>query len=209
MKIIDISWPIAKDMTTYKDRNDVVIKQTKDFEADGVREHTITLGTHTGTHVDAPAHFLKAGETIEKIDIENLVGPCTVLDLTSCNDRITRADLEKKSFEEGDIVLLKTKNSECSYNGPFNSSFVYLDDAAAGFLAEQGVSSVGIDYLGLERNSLEHKAHRVLMSVGIPIIEGLRLKEVQEGEYLLICLPLLLKGLEAAPARALLMKDFQ
>jgi len=207
MKIIDISWPISPDMTAYKDHPIVSFEPTKRFEQNGARETKITLGSHTGTHVDAPAHFFERGDTIDKLPLERLVGPCVVLDLTHVKKKVTRDDLEHYDLDEGEVVLLKTKNSDKAPTSSFDSAFVYLDESGAHYLAECQVGAVGIDYLGIERDQPDHTTHRMLMRADIPIIEGLRLKDVEEGEYILFCLPLKLVGIDAAPARALLLDD--
>jgi len=207
MKVIDISWPISDDMTNYRDQRVVEFKQERTLEKDGMRQSTFTLGSHTGTHVDAPAHFLARGETIEKVPLERLVGNCYVLDFTHLDEKITRDDLDIFDLDEEDIVLLKTKNSLLKTNEPFNPNFVYLEESGAQYLAESGIKSVGIDYLGIERNQPNHPTHAILLQADIPIIEGLRLAHVDEGQYSIICLPLAVQGLEAAPVRAILLDD--
>lgn len=204
--ILDISWPVSEQMTAYKDKKIVSIKSTRVFEEGGVRESILTLGTHTGTHIDAPAHFLKNGATIDQVALDRLVGPCRVLNMMTVEEKITIADLEKYHFQAGDRILFKTKNSLLSETAGASTSFIYLDGMAAPYLAEQRVSLVGIDYLGIERNQPEHPTHRALLEAGICILEGLRLKEVEPGNYFLCCLPLKILGAEAAPARVTLLK---
>jgi len=202
--MIDISWPISNQMTTYKNKNDVAIEQIKLFERDGVREHRITMGMHTGTHIDSLAHFLQNGVTIEQIALEKLVGPCRVLDLTHVDEKITIDDLKSFSITAGQRILLKTKNSALSPTKKFETSFVYLDKSGAQYLAEMGVNCVGIDYLGIERDQPDHESHLALLECNVPIIEGLRLAHVEHGSYQLYCFPLYIPGAEAAPARAIL-----
>ena len=108
MKLIDISWPITTDMTTYKDSKVVKFEYDKTFEPDGVRESTITLNSHTGTHIDAPAHFLQRGETVELVALEHLVGPCRVLDLTAVEENITADDLKKYDLQVGQRKAART-----------------------------------------------------------------------------------------------------
>jgi len=191
-------------MTTYKNRNDVVITATKIWERDHARETHISCSTHTGTHVDAPAHFCKHGSTIDALLLSNLCGPCVVLDLTDCSGSITRHDLKKHPVISKSRVLLKTKNSFLSATAPFDPSFVFLASDAADYLVEHQVSCVGIDYLGIERGQPAHDTHVALLKHDIPIIEGLRLGHVEAGDYMLTCLPLLIDGADAAPARAVL-----
>ena len=173
------------------------------------------LSSHVGTHVDAPAHFIEQGATIEATCVHLLCGPCTVSS-TFVHDAITRKDLEKLTFSTS-RVLLKTRNSSHAATAPFDPNFVYLAASGAAYLRERGVRCVGIDYLGIERGQPDRETHIILLSAGLPrhsssmseggcaIIEGLRLGHVAPGEYRLICLPLALQGLEAAPARAILM----
>ena len=205
MKIIDISWPITEHTTQYKNRNEIKIVPTKEFDRDGVRSSCLTIGSHVGTHVDAPAHFLKEGVTIEKVSLEKLMGPCEVLDLTFVIGAITAKDLASFVFKKDIILLFKTRNSLLSFDAPYNPEFVYLDKTGAQFLADAQVRAVGTDYLGIERNQPQHETHDILLGAGIPIIEGLRLAMVQPGHYHFYCLPLAVHGAEAAPARAVLV----
>lgn len=206
MKIIDISWPIDLNMTQYKNRQDVGMLATKTFKQHNVRDTLVTLGTHTGTHVDAPAHFLEDGITINEIPLNNLCGTAHVFDFTHVQDCITVEDLKAQNIEPDTIVLLKTRNSIAAWDALFNTEFVYVDAVAAKYLVDKKIKAVGIDYLGIESNQPGHPTHKVLLSNNIPIIEGLRLEHAQPGNYTLICLPLALKGLDAAPARAILLE---
>ena len=205
-KIIDISWPISPDMTAYKDRSVVAFTSTKTYESDHAREATVLLGTHSGTHVDAPAHFLEHGQSLDQINLNCLIGPCKVLDLTNIQEKITAHDLYTFDITENDRILLKTKNSFLDSNARFDSLFVYLEKSGAEYLVSKNIKSIGIDYLGIERNQSDHATHSILLEKNIPIIEGLRLGQVEPGEYILCCLPLALHGLEAAPARVVLLK---
>jgi len=209
MKIIDISWPVSPTVTEYKDRRTVAFTHAKIFERDGVRESVLTMNVHTGTHVDAPAHFLPYGETIDATPLMSLVGSCVVLDCTDTQNMITAEYLERYAdfCGAGDIVLLKTTNSDEPVAGTFNKNFVFLSASGAQFLADREVKAVGIDYLGIERGQVDHATHAILLSRNIPIIEGLRLAAVSAGKYHVCIAPLLLQGLEAAPARAFLIQE--
>jgi len=209
MKIIDISWPISEQMTGYADRKSVRLVSLKTISKDGSRQSMFTLDTHTGTHIDAPSHFLDAGDTVEKIPIDTFIGPALVLDLTSVSESITRADLEQYELPLGGRILLKTRNSYKQAQDRFDYGFVYLDRSAAAYLVEKKIKLIGIDYLGLERNQPENDTHRLLLGNGISILEGIRLQQAEAGDYTLLCLPLAVQGLEAAPARAVLIKDFR
>lgn len=207
MKIIDISWPISNDMTQYKDAKHVRTTLTKTMERDAVRESLITMSTHTGTHIDAPSHFLATGKSVDHIDLDSITGPCRILDFTHSVERITAQDLVAQTIGSGEIILLKTRNSFSLPTAAFDHNFVYLAEDAARYLIECRVKAVGIDYLGIERNQAKHHTHTLLMEHNITIIEGLRLGSVVAGIYVLCCLPLLLPGLDAAPARAVLIES--
>src|SRR2546423_901179 len=116
MKVIDISWPISKATTGYKDRSIVTIEEIKNFNRDGARETALRLSSHTGTHIDAPSHFLKDGKTIDEMPLDHCMGDCVVLDMTTCAERITRDCLITHDSEivENGIVVLRTTNSDLS-----------------------------------------------------------------------------------------------
>ncbi len=204
---IDISWPISNEVTTYKDKRDVRVGFVKHFDRDNVNESRLELGGHTGTHVDAPLHFAKSRKSISELDLRSVNGKCVVLDFTNVKEKITSKDLEGKEISKEDIVILKTSNSNLPAEGQFEPNFVYLDKSGAEFLAKLRVRAVGIDYLGIERNQPAHETHITLFNAGAWVIEGLRLKEVEAGNYYLHCMPLLVMGMEAAPARAILIKQ--
>ncbi len=208
MKIYDISTEISQDMMVYKDREEKRpnIKVVRDFSTGTVYESIITMDLHTGTHMDAPLHMIEGGETIENQDLSKVLRPCKVLDLTYVEDGIGVKHLEEKNIEEGDFLLLKTRNSLREGEKSFDYDFVYLDKRGAEFLREKKVIGVGIDALGIERAQPDHETHKILMGDGIVIIEGLALKDVPEGEYTLIALPLKIKGGEASPVRAVLVE---
>ncbi len=203
--IIDISWPITKNMTTYKDNKPITIAHDKNFEAHNVRDTTITLNAHTGTHIDAPSHFLKDGRPVDMVGLRDyLIGPCRVLDLTHVIEYITAQDLEKFHIKKNEIILLKTQNSQLEPTELFKHDFIYLEKSGAEFLAEKDINTVGIDYLGIEANQPDHDTHKFFFEKNITIIEGLRLHNINEGNYFLCCLPLAFQNIEAAPARAVL-----
>jgi arylformamidase len=205
MRVIDISWPISENITQWRDTKSVTFRATRTFSKDKARNSIITFGTHTGTHVDAPAHFLRKGKTIDKVELTQLYGACRVLNLTKVK-KITKDDLVKYKIMKGEIILCKTVNSKKSPNAKFNENFVYLDTSGAQYLASKKIKAFGIDYLGVEHSQQNHPTHTALLSKNIPIVEGLRLKHVMPGSYMFMCLPLHIIGLEAAPARAVLIK---
>ena len=211
MKVIDVSWPISRATTGYKDRAIVKFDEIKNFAKDGVRETNIQVSAHTGTHIDAPSHFLRDGKTIDQIDLSQFIGRCKVIDLTDVSEQITRNRLasHEGEIDEGDIVLLKTSNSITIATDKFSPHFVYLEFTGAEYLKEKKIKAVGIDYLGIERSQTGHPTHLTLMRADIGIIEGLRLRHVKEGAYFFVCLPLNTIGIEAAPARAVLISGVE
>lgn len=206
MQIWDISMTIRPDMQVYKDRDEKrpAIQTVKSFDTDTMQESRIHFDLHTGTHMDAPLHMLKGGETIEYADLKKLITPCRVIDVTSVSDRIKDDDLRDFSIQSGDFILLKTRNS---FSEAFDPGFVFLDATGARYLQERGIAGVGIDALGIERDQPGHPTHKHLLGSGIIILEGLRLSEVPAGSYKLIALPLKLSGAEASPVRAVLLDE--
>ncbi|NTV78497.1 MAG: cyclase family protein [Clostridiales bacterium] len=206
MKIYDISMKIHFDMPVYRGKTSKrpVQKIERDYSSGTVYETKLELNMHTGTHIDRSLHFLQGGDTIDKLDLEKVVIKCQVLDFTNADEKITKEHLMEKSIEEGDFILLKTKNSTLDI---LEDEFVYLDKTGADYLKKLGVRGVGIDALGIERSQPNHETHKILLGAGIVILEGLRLKEVEEGEYLLVAAPINIVGAEAAPVRAILIDD--
>lgn len=137
MDFIDISWPISHATTSYKDRHPVRFEHLKQFESDGVRETIIHMYSHTGTHIDAPSHFIQDGSTIDQIPAHTFIGPCTVVDMTAVAHCITRTDLEPLAINAGDIILLKTTNSALAPTARFTQDFIYLEQSGAAYLAQQ------------------------------------------------------------------------
>jgi arylformamidase len=205
MKIFDVTAPIYEGMPVYKNKPEK--QPTLTTVTNGyVSETRLALDVHTGTHVDAPLHMINNGETFETIPIEKLVGQCKVLDLTAVEDRITKSDLDKFSIEEDDFLLFKTKNS---YDEEFNFDFIFLAEDGASYLSERKIRGVGTDALGIERSQEGHPTHKTLFNNNVIIIEGLRLKEVEEGNYFMVAAPLKLSGIDASPARILLFEGLK
>ncbi|MDS9472909.1 cyclase family protein [Sporosarcina pasteurii] len=205
MKMYDVTATIYEGMTVYKNKPE---KQPKfNTVTNGyVTETRMELDVHTGTHVDAPLHMVVDGDTFESVPLEDLVGQAKLFDLTDVEDGITKADLEKFDIEKGDFVLLKTKNS---FEEEFNFDFIYLTKDGAEYLSEIGVRGVGIDTLGIERDQEGHPTHKTLFGDKIIIIEGLRFKEVAQGEYFMVAAPLKIEGTDASPARVLLFEGLR
>jgi arylformamidase len=166
----------------------------------------LALGAHTGTHVDAPAHFIDGAPTLEQISLDRFVGPATVLDLQG-RAVVDAAALRAHDLPPGGIVLCKTDNSALWERRGFQEGFTFLTRDAAEHLIACGVKTIGMDYLSIERfGSTTFEVHKLLLGRGILIIEGLDLRAVSAGTYTLVCLPLNLQGVDGAPARAILMR---
>lgn len=165
----------------------------------------LSLCAHTGTHMDAPRHFIANGATIDQMPIDAGVGPCRVIALDVA-DQITAADLRPLRLRAGERLLFKTRNSQCDAElQAFDRDFISLRADAAAFLAQRRVRFVGIDYLsvgGYEKDGVE--THRHLLGAGIWIVEGLDLRAFEPGRYEMICLPLKLAKGDGAPCRVLL-----
>ena len=198
---------ISDKMITYEGDPKVKIKEMKNISEDGVVVSKICMGLHSGTHIDAPAHYLKEGESIDNINLESLIGKAMVFDLTFVKDKIDISYLKKYKIRENEIILLKTRNSKLLKRKSFSRNFVYLSEDAADYLIRGKIKAVGIDYLSIEKfKSKENYVHKQLLSNHIPIIEGLDLEHAEEGMYTIFCVPLKIMGREAAPARCILIK---
>lgn len=204
MKIYDISMSISKDMMVYKNQESKKPKifQSASFEKNDHYETEITINMHTGTHIDAPLHMLKDGLPMSVYSIKDYISEAKVLDLTHLKNKITKADLEDFDIQKDDFILFKTRNS---FSEIFEKDFVFLEKSGADYLCKIGIKGIGIDALGIERSQPEHDTHKVLFENSIMIVEGIILKDVPEGNYQLIILPLKILETEAAPARAILM----
>ncbi|MCS7202711.1 MAG: cyclase family protein [Dictyoglomus sp.] len=164
----------------------------------------ISLGLHTGTHIDTPYHFLDDGKTLEKIDISRFYGIAKVFEIRS-EDKISLIDIEKLEIEKDDIILFKTKNSLLLRENIFHENYIGLSIEGAEYLVEKEIKAVGIDYLSIgPRGEEGRKVHKILLSREIGIVEGLDLINVSPGKYFFIALPLKIKGGEGSPVRAVL-----
>jgi arylformamidase len=164
----------------------------------------LTMGTHLGTHVDPPAHYLEAGATVEQIPLESMVGPGVVADLRG-RSQIDRHDLEKSNIGDHKRVLLKTDNGPRLLESTFHQNYVHLTEDGARYLVEHKVRLVGIDYLSIEHpENPGSPVHHLLLEAGVLVVEGVHLLEIPPGEYEIFCLPLKIKGADGAPARVLL-----
>lgn len=202
---IDLSVPNHNGMVHWPGDPEFRINRVKDYAAgDSLVLSHLDLGVHTGTHMDAPLHFVPGGQTIEMIPLDATVGVARVIEIHDPKS-VKPAELEAADIREGERILLKTSNSAGRWQmNEFQKDFVYISQEGARFLAAAKIRSVGVDYLsvgGFFKDGVE--THQALLGAGIWVIEGLNLAPLQAGKWDLICLPLKLVGAEGAPARAI------
>jgi arylformamidase len=204
-RIFDVTVPLSPEVPVYPGDPAFVLEPTQEI-AKGAPYNLarLSLSTQTGTHVDAPYHFLADGAAVDQLPLEILLGKARVVELPS-RERVDRQDLEALDLRDDLRILFKTRMSGQMLKPEFQAEHVYLTEDAATYLVQAGIKLVGIDYLSFEKpGSLEFPAHHALLSAGVVIVEGLDLSEVEAGEYDLVCLPLRLVGADGAPARVLL-----
>ncbi len=205
MTFLDISLPIEPGMVIYEgDPGVQITPHLQIAQGDPANVSVLSMGSHTGTHLDAPAHFLHGAPTLDRLPLEILVGPALVAAVTA--DRlIGRKELERLPLEGHTRLLLKTRNSALWALGRFSRDYVALELEGAQYLVERGIRLVGIDYLSIETfHAPDHPVHRYLLGADVVILEGLNLVGVEPGIFELLCLPLPLSGLDGAPCRAVL-----
>lgn len=208
MRTYDITLTITPDLPTWPGDPRVVLERVGKIEnGDNANVSRVGMGVHTGTHVDAPYHFLPEGRTVEQLNLNLLTGRAYVLHLPEV-DRITAAVLEEAQIPPRTRRLLfKTRNSQYwaePANG-FRTDFVGITADGAEALVKRGVKLVGVDYLSVAPYKESRPTHEILLSAGVVVIEGLDLSQVSQGRYTLFCLPLKLGGSDGAPARAILI----
>lgn len=209
MTLIDISVPLGDGLPTWPGSVGVRVSRTMDLEAgDPVTVTHLAIDVHAGTHVDAPAHYLRGGATVESLPLEALIGPAWVADFPGV-DAIDAAALTAAQIPEGTRrLLLRSRNSRLwAMREPFHPDFVALTVDAACWIVERGIVLVGNDYLSVQRYEDGPETHLILLRQGVVLLEGINLAGVEPGYWELICLPLLLPGADGAPARAVLRRE--
>src|SRR5438093_8058832 len=208
MMIYDVTVPITNTMPVWPGDPPVQLLPKSHESRDKshiVSLTAITMGSHTGTHIDAPFHMMQGGKRLHEFSLETLVGRANVFEIPGVRS-IGRADLERFDWTGVQRVLFKTDNSAHWQDGKFYEEFVYVEPAGAEFLVDSGVRLVGIDYLSIDKfRSESHPSHCVLLSNNILILEGLNLRTVTSGQYTLYALPLNLQDADGAPARVILV----
>src|ERR1041384_908147 len=208
MPIYDVTVPIRSGMPIYEGDPPVKIGAAAALaQGDSANVSFLHLGAHTGTHVDAPAHFIEGANTIDKLPLKVLIGPARVIRVPDELTEISSAFLESCDLDQVERILFHTRNSKSWDDEGFRKDFTHLLPEAAEMLVNRGVKLVGTDYLSIEKfHSGHHRTHIALLSHGVVIVEGLNLSGVPAGDYALICLPLkIAEGAgDGAPARVVL-----
>jgi arylformamidase len=209
MKIYDVTVTIREEMPVWEGDPAVAVRGERSLASgDGANVSSLCFGAHTGTHVDAPNHFIEGTRRVDELDLAKLIGPCRVVEIAA--DVIGVEPEHLPSLDGVERLILKTRNSEfwSTPEDGFRRDFTYITHATAKLLASAGVKLIGIDYLSIEAPGSEgHPVHVTLLEKEIVILEGLDLREVPPGDYSLACLPLKYVGGtgDGAPARTVLM----
>ena len=219
-EIIDITIPLRNGMvhwpSDFVPRVERVMDQDK---GDEVTMTTLQMTSHTGTHIDAPLHFVSKGGTIDEMPLDTMIGPARVIEIKD-PESIKLEELAPYDVQQGERILFKTQNSSKLYKtDEFSKEYVYVSYEAAEYLVDRGIVLVALDYLSISKyeteadwdslteyltNSNAHRVHRIFLENGIYLLETVNLSGVEPGEYELICLPIKLETAEAGLARAVL-----
>ncbi|HVF21839.1 MAG TPA: cyclase family protein [Pyrinomonadaceae bacterium] len=207
MPIYDLSVPLSSELPIYPGDPGIQISAWSSLDnGDAASVSAVSFGAHTGTHVDAPAHFLQGAKKVEALALEVLIGEAQVIQVPDDCLAVDEEFLAANCAPGTSRVLFKTRNSAL-WTNEFETNFTYLELSAAERLVSLGVKLVGIDYLSIEKfGSKDHEVHRALLASEVIILEGLNFNGVPAGKYELICLPLRLRSKlgDGAPARAVL-----
>lgn len=207
---IDISVGIRPGMVHYPGDPGVALRHDKHLDrGDVATVSQLDLGVHTGTHVDAPVHFLRGAAGIDELVLDDMIGPARVIDIPD-REIITAKDLAPAEIARGERVLLRTRNSSRVWStDTFVEDYAHIDLTAARLFADLPVRMIGIDYLSIGRGDDGPEVHRILLSVGVVLIEGLDLSRVAAGRYDVVCMPIKILGGDGAPARVAVRRRAQ
>lgn len=207
MKLIDVTRPVFTGMTVWPGDEDVIIERTSFIsKGDAANISRLHAGVHAGTHIDAPLHFIDNGKSVDMIDINLFTGKVKVIDAQEFKS-IGYEHVKNINKSEADAVFFKTPESMRTIEEPFDISFAALEYEAAAYLINAGIKVIGTDALSIESyGSKEHEVHKLLLGNSVLVIEGLWLKDISPAVYNYICLPMLIKGSDGAPARVMLFK---
>ena len=203
---IDVSVSLRSGMVHWPDNPPVQIERALSIEhGDAANVSEISMGAHTGTHMDGPIHFVREGRGLDEMPLTATIGRARLIEIR-VPESIKPDELDPHGLRRNERILFKTQNSARHWSTEdFIEDFVYVSQEAARYLADRRIRTVGVDYLsvgGFRKDGVE--THRALLEAGIWVIEGLVLSEVEPGEYELVCLPIKIERSDGAPARAIL-----
>jgi arylformamidase len=208
-RIHDVSMPLRSGGLVYPNNPPISITSVSSIAAGATANVSrLDMGSHTGTHVDAPLHFMDGGAGVDELRLDVLMGPARLIAFADDVMAVGEAELRRHDLTGVTRVLIRTRNSAwlASGSAEFHPDFTHVTPDGAEYLVSLGVRLVGVDYLSVEQfHSPHHRTHRTLLENGVVIVEGLMLGAPEPGDYELCCLPLLLAGLDGAPARAVLI----
>ena len=211
MKVLDVTLPLREGMPVWPGDESVVVKKTASIEAgDGVNITSLQLCAHTGTHVDAPFHFVAEGSTVDQMALDILIGETLIVEVPTGVKVIDAHVIASLPIANGiERLFFKTSNSELweQKSDKFQPAFVGVDLSGAEELIRRGIKLCGIDYLSIAPFDASEPTHVALLSAGVIVIEGLDLRGVNPGVYNMVCLPLKLVGADGAPARVILTQE--
>jgi arylformamidase len=211
-RLIDVSLPIGSDLLTWPGDPRVEVAPKRRIAAgDDANVSELRIGTHTGTHVDPPVHFVEGAVGIDRVDLDVMIGDAVVVDARELDGVLGPQELESLNIAKGaQRILLRSRNSDLwrSARASFPSSYVSISADGARWMVDRGVRLVGVDFLSVEqRGTAGHPTHHTLLENGVVIVEGLDLGEVEPGTYHLTVLPLKIVDGDGGPARAVLIQD--
>jgi arylformamidase len=208
-RIWDVSMPVRNGGLVYPGNPPISISLMQSIaKGDTANVSRLDFGSHTATHVDAPLHFMAGGAGVDELPLDVLIGPARLIAVPDDAMSVGEAELRKHDLTGVTRLLIRSRNSAWLASGDpeFHKDFTHVAPDGASYLVSIGVRLVGVDYLSVEQfHSAEHRTHRTLLDNGVVIVEGMVLSEPPPGDYDLYCLPLLLAGLDGAPARAVLI----
>ncbi|UCF30164.1 MAG: cyclase family protein [bacterium] len=207
-KVYDVSMTIREGMVSWPGDDPVKLVQVKSMaDGDRLNQTNLEMSAHTGTHIDAPFHFLDGAAGVDTIPPATLIGPALVVEVRGTRE-IGREALEKAGFPEGvGRLLLKTDNVDLARKNQFQESYAYLTAGGARYIVDRGIRVMGMDYLSVAEYGKGDEVHRILLTGGVVIIEGLDMRGVPPGVYHMAALPLKIAGCDGAPARVVLFSQ--
>lgn len=208
MKLIDVSRPVFSEMTVWPGDESVLLERTSSIAQGSMANVSrVHMGVHTGTHIDAPLHYIDVGKSVDKLNTSLFTGNVLVVDIGQ--EKIIQPELvEKLPIGNGEAVFFKTAFSGKTLSEAFDTEYTGLSLEAAQFLIGKGVQVIGTDALSIENfYAKDFSVHRALLGNEILIVEGLNLRPVSPGKYQYICMPIFLQGADGAPARVMLIDN--